>query len=363
VENRDVLQQQTDRLAALEREARDRAVPLADVLRSFLVLAEQTQAVKLRGWATAELEGYWPFNAVPEYRRVPGPILETFDVPYRGLVTQFLNVQTLPEGIRERLNAPVPLNQSVDELEALAKQYEAQGKPLQLEVFGSDFLMATWNKNNPGRPPMVAMTWAIDPPVIRGVLGRVRTKLTQFVVELRTEIGDSNTLPSAAQADEVLQAIVPWTVVINNSTVTIVTATTKNGDIMPEGPRTTIKGNKTEISGATGNVSVASANVAQVSGDGVDVEKIRQFAGLLAQIAPTLGLSADQQVELEAGVGELQAAVAAPTQDKGRFRSALDRVLRVLRAVGTSTAQEVVVSMGDELVRELSSEIIRDLPH
>jgi AbiTii len=308
------------------------------------------------------LEGYWPFNAVPDYRRISAPIVWTVDVPYRGRVTEFLNLQTLPEGIRELLNEPVPLNQSVDELEALAIQYETRDTPLQLEVFCSDLLMTMWNKNNPRGPRVVAMTWSIDPPVIRGVLGRVRTKLTEYVAELRTEIGRSGGPPSAEQMDGALLAVLP-SAIFYNSTVTIATAATKDGDIMPYGPRTTIKGNKTEIRGARGNVSVASAHVTQVNSDSIDVEKIQRFASFITQIAPTLGLGAVQQTEIEAGVHELQSAAAAPGQDKKRFRKAVDRILLVLRAVGTSTARDIAVSMGDELVRELGEEIIRDLPH
>ncbi len=66
--------QQIDDLAALRRDARDRTVPLADILRSCLDLARQTQSVQLREWVTAELKGYWPFDAVPDYRRITAPI-------------------------------------------------------------------------------------------------------------------------------------------------------------------------------------------------------------------------------------------------------------------------------------------------
>jgi hypothetical protein len=151
--------------------------------------------------------------------------------------------------------------------------------------------------------------------------------------------------------------------VFNNCTVAIVTATTGDGDIMPDGPRTTIKGNKTKIRDATGNVSVASAHVAQFNGDGIDIEKIRKFADFAAQIAPTLGLDTDQHAELQAGVDELQAATDEPGRDKGRFRNAIGRVLRALGVAGATTAQKIAIQMGDDLVRELGDGIIRDLPH
>lgn len=354
--------QQTDELAGLEREIRNRAVPLADALRSCLSLARRTGAVQLDEWVTAELKGYWPFDTVPDYRRIAAPIFASYQHLYYGLATEPFNLQVLPERVRKLLDAPVPLNQPVDELEALATQYEAQRKPIQLDVFCSDLLMSILNKNNPGGPRFIAMTWSIDPPVIRSVLGQVRTKLMEFIAALHTEVGDSTKLPSAEQADSVLRAILP-SAVFYNSNITIVTATTKTGDIMPEGPRTTIKGNKTEIRDATGNVSVASAHVAQINGDGIDIEKMERFANFVTQIAPTLGLSADQQTELDAGVDELKAAAALPAQDKGRFRTALGRVLHVLGVTAKTTAQQVAISMSDELIRELGEEIVRELPH
>jgi hypothetical protein len=182
------------------------------------------------------------------------------------------------------------------------------------------------------------MYWALDPAVIRGVLGVVRTALTEFVVELCGEIGYRDQLPSAEQTDEALRTAAPWT--ITDSNVTIVTAITKGGDVMPSGPRTTIKNNKTKISDSTGNVSVASAHVAQVNGDTVDIEKIREFADLVSQLAPTLGLGPGQQAELESSASELQAAASDPAADRGRFRRILDGVLRLLRVAGPTAAQK-----------------------
>jgi hypothetical protein len=299
---------------------------------------------------------------VPDYRKIAAPILWAFDVPYQGLVTQVVNVQSLPEGIRERINEIVPLNQSVDELEALASQCEAQHRQLELGVFGGDLLMSMWNQDHPYGRSAVAMYWSIDTALIRGVLGQIRTALTEFVVKLRAEVGDSEELPSAEQTDGALRVAVP-SAVFNNSTVTFVTASTKIGDIMSDGPRTTIKNNKTTIRGSTGNVTIASSHVAQVNGDDVDVEKIRQFADLLTQIAPTLGLAADQQAELQAGTDDLHVAIGAPGQENGYIRRALERVLGMLRVAGPSAAQKIAVSMGDDLIRELSSEILRELPH
>ena len=229
-----MLGQQTDRLAAIEQDLRSRSVPLADILRACRSLAKEAQAVHLEEWATAELEGYWPLASVPDYRRVSAPIVSTFDVPHRGLVMEFFNLQMVPERFRELLGQPVPLNQSVDELEAVAAQYEARDVPVQLEVIASDLLVVMWNKNNPQGRRLLTMTWAIDPPLIRGVLGRVRTKLTEFIAELRTVIGQSGRLPSAEQADAALLTVLP-SAIFNNSNVTTIRGSSREGCPIMEG--------------------------------------------------------------------------------------------------------------------------------
>jgi hypothetical protein len=155
VENWRVAKEQADLLVRLEQDVLDRTVPLADVLRSCLILAGQTRAAQVRDWATAELKGY-RISAVPDYRKVAAPILWAFDLPYRGLVTHVVNVHSWPERLREHLSELVPLNQPVDELEALASRCEAQNKQLELGVFGGDQLTAMWNQNHPYEPSAVA---------------------------------------------------------------------------------------------------------------------------------------------------------------------------------------------------------------
>ena len=279
-------------------------------------------------------------------------------MPGRGLVTQVVNPQTLPEVVRQHLSGIVPLTQSVDDLEALIAQHEPQNKQVELEVFTSDLLSAIWNENNPYGPRAVATYWSINPAVLRGVLGQIRTALTEFVVELRVEIGEGGELPSAEQTDEALRSAIS----ITGSTVTIMQATTMNGDIMPDGPRTTIKDNKISVSDVKGNVVAGSAHVTQTTIDAIDVAKIKEFAALVSQITPTLGFGPDEQGELETETDELQAAANDTPLDRGRIRRALSGVLKVLGRAGASAAKDVAVTMGDDLIRDLGSEISRSLP-
>ena len=350
--------QEFDLLGKLERDVLDEAVSLATLLRTCLILAGQTRAPQLRAWATSELRGYPTRESVPEYRLIVAPILWDVRTPYGHVQTRLLNVQELPASIREVINEEVPLNQSIDQLEAMAAQSEAQGRSAELGVFGGDVFMRVWNQNPRGERA-IRMCWSIDPTVFRGVLGQVRTALTEFVVELRVEVGDGGGLPSAEQTDEALRTAIS----ITDSTVTIVQATTKNGDIMPEGPRTTIKDNKIKVSDVKGNVVAGGAHVTQTTMDTVDVAKIREFAALVAQIAPTLGFAPEEAAELGTEIGELQAAAVDSPGDRGRIRKALGGVLKVLGRAAASEAQKVVITMGDDLVREIGQDVMHQLPH
>ena len=241
---------------------------------------------QLRDWATRELEGYPRRDSVPAYRVVSAPMVWDVAVPFRGVTKQPVNVWELPDFVREHINETVHLNQAIDELEALAAESEERSQPIRLGVIGGDLYLDLWNRNNRSGQQGLQMYYVIDPAVIRGVLGRVRTTLTQFVAELRSEVVMPGSCHRPLRPTRPLQAAVPWAV-ISDSNVTIMT--TKEGDIMPKAPRTTIKNNKTKIRGSTGNVSVASAHIAQVNVDGIDLDKVRDFADLVTQIAPTFG--------------------------------------------------------------------------
>ena len=133
------------------------------------------------------------------------------------------------------------------------------------------------------------------------------------------------------------------------------------GDFMPSAPHTTIKDNQFT---SAGNVAVGSAGFGQTYVDNsVDLEKVRQFADLVAHIAPTLGLGPSKQQDLAAEVDELHAAASDYAPDGKRVRRALKAVLKILGRAGSSAANQVAISMGDDLVREISQDIIHQLPH
>ena len=69
------------------------------------------------------------------------------------------------------------------------------------------------------------------------------------------------------------------------------------------------------------------------------------------------------QDEFETETAELQAATSDTPVDCGRVRRAQRGVLKVLGRAGASAAKDAAVTMGDDLVREIGQDIIRQLPH
>ena len=64
-----------------------------------------------------------------------------------------------------------------------------------------------------------AVYWSLHPSVVRGVLGQVRTALTEFVAELRAAVGESDDLPSLDQANDAFQFAISGN--FQNSPITI----------------------------------------------------------------------------------------------------------------------------------------------
>lgn len=166
-------------------------------------------------------------------------------------------------------------------------------------------------------------------------------------------------LPSAVQ-EAGLRA--PYTSVIFNN-LKVIIVNTKEGPIMLDGMRTTITGNTTKIESSTGNFAVASSDVTQIKAEGIDVEKVQEFAKLITEISPILGLTEDEQGKLQSGALELRTAANDPASSKGRVQRALDRVMKVLRGAGETAARGIAIGVGDELMRELGSGIMGQSPH
>jgi predicted transposase YbfD/YdcC len=102
---------QSDLLTKLEHDVLDRTVPLADLLRTCLMLAGRTQATQLREWATAELKGD-PDIDVPDYRKVRASIMRIIQGAYGPPRTHLFDINSVSDVVREHFTEIVSLNQA-----------------------------------------------------------------------------------------------------------------------------------------------------------------------------------------------------------------------------------------------------------
>lgn len=345
---------QPDLLTKLEHDVLDRAISLADVLRTCLMLAGWTHAVQLREWVTAELRGY-PSIEVPDYRKVRAPIMQVVQTTYDRFTSHLFDVNSVPDEIREYFTEIVPLNQGVDALEALVAESEAQQRQIQLDHYASSAYMRIRNSSNRSYS-ITALYWSIPPAVVRGVLGEIRTVLTEFVAGLRFEADGNDQLPSAELTDNTLRAVV-GSAIFNNSTVNLFTGNSRTGDIVNGQTH-----NKYSFGGVKGNVAAGSSNFNQLYNDSFDVTKVQDFVDLITEIAGTLELAPDQRAELEAGADELRAAVNNQAADRGRTRRALDAVMSSLKLAGATAVRNAAITLGTQIGGELDA-AIHHLPY
>ncbi len=93
---------------------------LEELLRLAKLIAAKLQLTEIEHWLQCEITGYPPKENVPEYRVVSAGILEVYN-PYRGWI---------PVSGISRI--PVPIGESVTELERFLKEDVVQFQPAKL---------------------------------------------------------------------------------------------------------------------------------------------------------------------------------------------------------------------------------------
>ncbi|MFC8827410.1 hypothetical protein ACFT9I_18945 [Streptomyces sp. NPDC057137] len=198
-------------LEQLERAVLDDTASLASALRQCLMLAGYAHHEELRAWALEELEGYPAADELPSYRKVPAPLEAEFVVNLPGyshqVNTQRVSVHRLPQSARERdIGESAPIRQGVRELEALIA---ISDRTVHLSPPGSAeyALEMTRQQQQSGQEftDVTSLYWAIAKPSIEGVLDHIRTRLTQFVAEVRAAMPAGQQTPDPNQIDSAAQ--------------------------------------------------------------------------------------------------------------------------------------------------------------
>ncbi|MFK0114137.1 hypothetical protein [Streptomyces sp. NPDC091217] len=199
---------QVHALDRLEQGVLDDAVPLATLLRQVVVIGGRASSRALQDWALQELQGYTDLNVeLPSYRRCHALIQVDSRSGAWEAKGQTISVLDLPESARKVLSEEVPIAFSVGKLQAMVSSAKPE-EPIKLTPPGAAELARIMTYERRGRGVLVeAVYWSVHISVLQDVLDQVRTRLAQFVAELRSAMPDGAAEPTADQVHQAVQSI------------------------------------------------------------------------------------------------------------------------------------------------------------
>ncbi|MEV0485710.1 hypothetical protein AB0I69_34545 [Streptomyces sp. NPDC050508] len=198
-------------LEQLERAVLDDTASLATALRQCLMLAGYAHHAELRAWALKELEGYTTTDELPPYRKVPAALEVVVDLNLPGQIiqgnTRRISTHQLPQPARDRgIGESAPIRQGVRELEAVVAHGD---RVVRLSPPGSAeyVLQMTQEQHRLGNEAadITSLHWDVSVASIEGVLDHIRTRLTQFVAEVRAAMPPGQQNPDPNQIDSAAQ--------------------------------------------------------------------------------------------------------------------------------------------------------------
>ncbi|MYS23569.1 hypothetical protein GA0115240_15415 [Streptomyces sp. DvalAA-14] len=195
-------------LERLERDVLDDSVPLASVLRQVLVIGGHASSQPLRTWALQELHGYTNAEVeLPDYRKGYAPMRADARSVAWQIKGETITKYELPEFAREYYSEEVPIPFGVGKIEAMIAR-TAPDEPLRLSPPGAAELARFMTYDRRDRRIVIeAVYWAVDVSVLQDVLDQVRTRLTQFVAELRDVMPAGESDPTPEQVHRAVQSI------------------------------------------------------------------------------------------------------------------------------------------------------------
>ncbi|MER6524349.1 hypothetical protein [Streptomyces sp. NPDC001508] len=199
-------------LEQLERAVLDDAASLATALRQCLMLAGYARHDELRAWALKELEGYAASDELPSYRKVPAALEVVVDLYLPGQIirdnTQRVSPNQLPQHAQDRgIGESAPIRQGVRELEALVARTDRASVRLSPPGSADYALLMTQEQHQQGNEgsQITSLHWDVSVASIAGVLDQIRTRLTQFVAEVRAAMPPGQQNPNPDQINSAAQ--------------------------------------------------------------------------------------------------------------------------------------------------------------
>ncbi|WP_030729421.1 hypothetical protein [Streptomyces sp. NRRL S-237] len=199
-------------LDRLEQGVLDNATPLADLLRTALVMGGHASSEPLRTWARSELLGYGglPESAVPDYRRIKAPMKADTHTAFNRYQGQTISALHLPKVARGKITEDIDIYFGVAQLEHLVAE-TPPGSPVRVQLHGAAELMALMSASDKFRRSgtvIDALYWAVSPFVLQDIVDQVRTRLTEFVAALRATMPAGSRGPTPEQVARVVQHII-----------------------------------------------------------------------------------------------------------------------------------------------------------
>lgn len=286
----------------LQRDALDKGVKVADLLRKALVVARKLKQDEFKDWIESELSGYE--GKVPDYRMVQGTPRAWN--PYRGWVPVIFEDSETAEAISKRASG-----QSIGELEDLLGR-DSSGS---LHMPFPHHLQRQLSK---GFGYDTEVSLFVERASLVGILEAVRNIVLNWALKLEEEGILGEGLSFSASEKERASA-------------------------------GAIGQNVTNFYGPVQSPQVAqgSQHVVQVSASfQFDAQMLTQFLSSLTENLNGLALQPDQQAEVVSEVETLRAQLKSPAPKKSIIRESVESVKRILEGAGGGVAAQLLLELG-----------------
>jgi hypothetical protein len=215
------------RIARLENDVLDESISLATLLRQVLIIGGHASSEELRAWAQQELNGYGgPNSTLPEYRTIFVQLKADINAGPATFTGQEIGPSDFPEDVRKEIKSEIGITWSVAELQATIES----GSDSHIRLGSSNMtnlarIMTRHQQEVQGSPfvNVTSVYWSVSESALKGILDRIRTRLTEFVAEVRStmpEDADDADEPTSEQIREAVVSVIRITAG-DNSPVTV----------------------------------------------------------------------------------------------------------------------------------------------
>ena len=296
----------TSLVTELQREALDKSVEVADLLRKALVVARKLRIEEIQTWLKSELNGYSNVEEIPEYRSVHGEV-KAFN-PYNGMWMPIVFAESTADLHRSLISRKCA--QSVAELEDLLEDKSG----MLIMPYPSGVTARLTNALDLDSPPVLIISGA----KLRGILDATRTTVLEWALQLE-EQGITGEGFSFSKEEQ----------------------TAASGVVFNIGSMS-----HSQIQGGTSR----STQMFRVSE--IDIDAVRSLAKELESLLSNLNLGGTEREELNQEIATLKAQIGSPKPKSAILRESLLSIRKILEGATGSALATGILSRLDALFGE-----------